>query len=180
MDRLGRLVNLLFDVTKTQTLVLELASVDLKALVQRNVAAQQTAAGGRRIRVQLPKEEVLVEADADRLGEVLSNFVTNALKYSPADQLVTVHLEAVEQQAVVRVTDHGPGLPPEERSRIWEMYHRVPGIAVQSGSGESSGSLGLGLHICKQLIERHPGGHIGVESVVGQGSTFWFRLPLAS
>jgi signal transduction histidine kinase len=180
MDRLGRLVKVLFDVTKTQALVLEIASCDLKALVQRNVAAQQAAAGGRRIRVQVPKEEVLVEADADRLDEVLTNFVTNALKYSPADQPVTVRLEVVEQQAVVRVTDHGPGLPPEEQSRIWEMYHRVPGIAVQSGSGGASGSLGLGLHICKQLIERHPGGHIGVDSAVGAGSTFWFRLPLDS
>jgi signal transduction histidine kinase len=89
-------------------------------------------------------------------------------------------LEVVENQAVVSVTDHGPGLPPDEQSRIWELFHRVPGIEVQSWSGESSGSLGLGLHICKQLMELHPGGSVGVESIVGAGSTFWFRLPLVS
>jgi signal transduction histidine kinase len=89
-------------------------------------------------------------------------------------------LEVVENQAVVSVVDHGPGLLPEEQIRIWEVFHRVPGIEAQGGSGELSGSLGLGLHICKQLIELHPGGSVGVQSTVGEGSDFWFRLPLAS
>jgi signal transduction histidine kinase len=66
----------------------------------------------------------------------------------------------------------------EEQSRIWELFHRAPGIEVQPGSSQASGSLGLGLHICKQLVELHPGGSVGVESEVGEGSTFWFRLPV--
>jgi signal transduction histidine kinase len=111
---------------------------------------------------------------------VLGNYLTNALKYSPADQTVTVRLQVEDDQVIVSVSDHGPGLPPEEQSRIWEVFHRVPGIEVQYESGDSAGSLGLGLHICKQLIELHPGGHVGVESTVGEGSTFWFQLPLVS
>jgi signal transduction histidine kinase len=182
MDQLKRLVNLLFDVTQAQTqqLVLELAPVDLRALVEELVAAQQVGVHGHRLQAQVPPNTVLVEADADRLNEVLANFISNALKYSSANQLVTVQLEVVDHQAVVRVVDQGPGIPFEERSRIWAPFYRSPEVPVQPGSRTEKGSLGLGLSICKQLIELHPGGNVGVESVVGAGSTFWFRLPLAS
>jgi PAS domain S-box-containing protein len=182
VERMRRLVAQLFDVVRarSETLAVELAPCDLTALVQKNAAAQQATVPERRIELEVLETMVLVEADADRLDQVLSNYLTNALKYSPAEQPVTVKLEVVEHQAVVSVADHGPGLPRKEQSRIWELFHRVPGIEVQSGSGQASGSLGLGLYICKQLVELHPGGSVGVESMVGAGSTFWFRLPLAS
>jgi len=181
-DRLTRLVTMLFDVAQARSGTLQLKRVpcDLAELVRRNVAAQQAAVPERRIEVDLPDAALRVEADADRLDQVLTNYLTNALKYSSADQPVTVRLEMADNQAVVKVEDHGPGLPPEEQSHIWEVFHRVPGVEVLSGSGEASGSLGLGLHICKHLIELHPGGSVGVNSAVGAGSTFWFRLPLAS
>jgi PAS domain S-box-containing protein len=180
VERLHRLVAQLFDVAQARrgTLTVELVPCDLSALVHRNVTAYQAAVPERRIVLEVPTEVVLVEADANRLDQVLSNYLTNALKYSPADQPVTVRLEVEKHLAVVSVVDHGPGLPQEEQSRIWELFHRAPGIEVQSGKGEVSGSLGLGLHICKQLIELHPGGSVGVESVVGEGSIFWFQLPL--
>ncbi|MGZ3673685.1 MAG: sensor histidine kinase, partial [Ktedonobacterales bacterium] len=78
--------------------------------------------------------------------------------------------------ARVSVHDNGPGLPPEEQTRIWDLFHRVPGINVQSGSGIG---LGLGLHISKTIVERH-GGQVGVDSAIGRGATFWFTLPLAT
>jgi PAS domain S-box-containing protein len=182
-DRLTRLVAVLFDVSRARsgTLELQLAPCDLTTLVHEQVAAQSMVVLDRTIALEVPDSSVLlVQADADRLRQVLSNYLSNALKYSPADQRVTVRLEAVEHQAVVSVADHGPGIPLEEQSHIWELFHRVQGIELQYESGESSGSLGLGLHICKHLMELHPGGSVGVESVVGVGSTFWFRLPLAS
>jgi signal transduction histidine kinase len=73
------------------------------------------------------------------------------------------------------VRDHGPGLPSDERDAVWEQFHRVAGIVVQSGSGVG---LGLGLYISKEIITRH-GGEVGVESAPGEGSAFWFTLPLA-
>jgi PAS domain S-box-containing protein len=181
-DRLTRLVTMLFDVAQARsgTLQLNLVPCDLAELVRRNVAAQQAAVPERCIELDLPEAGVRVEVDADRLDQVLTNYLTNALKYSPADQPVTVRLEVVENQAVVNVVDRGPGLSPEEQTHIWELFHRVPGIEAQPGSSEVGGSLGLGLHICKQLVELHPGGSVGVESVVGAGATFWFQLPLAS
>jgi signal transduction histidine kinase len=182
MDQLKRLVNLLFDVTQAQSqqLVLELAPVDLRALVEEQVAAQQVGTHGQRLRGQLPTRPAWVQADADRLDEVLANFVSNALKYSPAERPVTVELHVEEQEAVVRVVDQGPGIPLEEQRRIWDPFYRSPQISLPPGNQSRKGSLGLGLAICKQLIELHPGGSIGVESMLGKGSTFWFRLPLAS
>jgi PAS domain S-box-containing protein len=182
VDQLQRLVDYLFDVARARsgTLKMALASCDLAALVQSSVTAQRAAMPERRIDLEAPEAVVLVTADAARLNQVLSNYLSNALKYSPADQPVTVKLEVVEHQAVVSVVDHGPGLAPAEQSHVWELFHRVPGIEVQPGSSKVSGSLGLGLHICKQVVELHPGGHVGVESTVGAGSTFWFQLPLAS
>jgi signal transduction histidine kinase len=105
----------------------------------------------------------------------VTNYLTNALKYSPTEQPVVVGLDVAGQEARVWVRDQGPGLPPEEQARIWERFHRVKGIEVQSGTGVG---LGLGLHICQTIIERHQG-QVGVESSPGQGSTFWFTLPLA-
>jgi signal transduction histidine kinase len=76
--------------------------------------------------------------------------------------------------AIVWVRDQGPGLPAGEQALIWERFHRVPGVEVQSGSGVG---LGLGLHISRTIIEAHQG-QVGVQSTPGAGSTFWFMLPL--
>jgi signal transduction histidine kinase len=182
VQRLRRLVAQLFDVARARsgTLTVKVAPCDLTALVRSNVTAQQAAVPERHIDLEVPGTEVPVVADADRMDQVLTNYLTNALKYSPADQPVTVKLEIAETLARVSITDRGPGLPPEEQTRIWELFHRVPGIEVQPGSAAVGDSLGLGLHICKQLVELHAGGHVGVASRVGEGSTFWFHLPLAS
>jgi signal transduction histidine kinase len=144
--------------------------------VREQVADQRALAPERTIRLDLdPDVMVPVVADGDRLGQVLTNYLTNALKYAPADQPVVVSLVVQAGQARVTVRDAGPGLPPEEQARVWEPFHRVPGIAVQ---GMAKESLGLGLHICKTIVEAH-GGQVGVESVVSEGATFWFDLPLA-
>jgi signal transduction histidine kinase len=85
-----------------------------------------------------------------------------------------VNIEVVAQQARVRVRDEGPGLPPEELEHVWKRFHRAKGIEVQSGTGVG---LGLGLHISQIIIEQHHGS-VGVKSAPGQGSTFWFSVPL--
>jgi signal transduction histidine kinase len=189
LDRAGesaenvlRLIAVLFDVARarTGTLTLALAPCDLVTLMRQQLAAQQTGTPGRSILLELPDAPVPVIADVVRLGQVLTNYLTNALKYSQEDQPVMVRLEVTEGLAVVSVQDRGPGLAWEEQSRVWELYHRAPGVEVRSAAGPNSGSLGLGLYVCKRIMELHPGGRVGVESVVGEGSTFWFRVPVAA
>ncbi len=177
LHRLKQQVARLFDLAQLQTGQLELVSkpLDLVALVQDTVAAQRVASPGRSIRLRLPKNpSARVRGDADRLDQVLSNYLTNAVKYSPPDRPITVQLQ-VERGGWARVTvqDRGPGIPPEQQAHVWELFHRMPGSAGQRGS------LGLGLYLCKTLVERH-GGEVGLESEMGQGATFQFRLPLTS
>ena len=103
--------------------------------------------------------------------------VTATALYSAADRAVTVDLAADVHghEARVEVRDAGPGIPAKEQDRIWERYQRVQGIEVQSGTGVG---LGLGLPISRAIIEQHQR-QVGVQSTPGQGSTFWFSLPLA-
>ncbi|HEV8194398.1 MAG TPA: PAS domain S-box protein, partial [Ktedonobacterales bacterium] len=173
---------------------------DLAALCRREARAMQVATG-RQVRLTVPVGPVIVQADPDRLGQVLANLLTNADKYSPIERRIalTLRLERAsapsakfaesageaqqhagamtpQWRAVVRVQDAGPGIAPNEQERIWERFHRVAGTQPRPGAG---GSLGLGLYISRAIIARH-GGTMGMESTPGAGSTFWFTLPLAA
>jgi signal transduction histidine kinase len=176
VGRLDRLVNDLLEVSRIRAgkLDLRLESLDLVALMRQAVEDQRVASS-RTIRLHLPASlPEPVVADAERIEQVLTNYLSNALKYSPAEAPVDVGLEVDEQQIRVWVHDAGPGIPSAEQEHIWERFHRASGIKVQSGSGVG---LGLGLSICREIIERHDG-QVGVQSAPGEGSTFWFTLPL--
>jgi PAS domain S-box-containing protein len=176
VDIQNRLVLDLVDSSRIQADRLELHQepTDLVTIVRNAVEDQHFAAPARTISFQTSLLEVSVLADSERIGQVVTNYLSNALKYSPEDSPVTVRISVDEREARVEVTDKGPGLSTEQQTRIWERFYRVPEIRVQSGSGVG---LGLGLHICRMLIEQH-GGHVGVESTPCKGSTFWFTLPL--
>jgi signal transduction histidine kinase/PAS domain-containing protein len=174
-NRLQLLVADLVDVLRIEADRLELRSerCDLSTIC-REAAEDQRQITGRTIRLSLPKAAILVEADADRVGQVVTNLVSNAVKYSLADQPVKLTLGIAGDEAIVSVRDHGPGLPPDEFTHVFERFYRAPGVEVQSGSHMG---LGLGLYISRQIVERH-GGRIWVESAPGKGSTFIFALPL--
>ncbi|HEY7356288.1 MAG TPA: HAMP domain-containing sensor histidine kinase, partial [Ktedonobacterales bacterium] len=179
VERLDRLVNDLLDASRIQAGKLELRQkpVDLGVLVHRVVEEQREAAPERAISLQVPAGlQAVVDADPVRIEQVVINYLTNALKYSPEAFPVDVGLRVAPQEARVWVRDQGPGLPPAEQERVWERFHRARGIEVQSGTGIG---LGLGLFICRTIIERHQG-QVGVESMPGAGSTFWFTLPLSA
>ena len=89
------------------------------------VEEQQLAWPSRRIALRLPEQAVVVEADRDRLGQVVTNYLTNALKYTPADRPIEVSLSREAGQARVQVRDQGPGLPLDAQERIWERFYRL-------------------------------------------------------
>ena len=173
--RLNRQIADLGEVAQSQsgTLALQLAPCDLVSIVREAVEEQQLAWPDRSMRLLLPEQAVLVEADRDRLGQVVTNYLTNALKYAPADRPIEISLSLEADQARVQVRDHGSGLLPQEQDRIWDRFYRISGAQVTQQTGVN---LGMGLYICRSIITQH-GGQTGVESTPGAGATFWFTLP---
>lgn len=175
VERQNRLIGDLLDISRIRAgrLDYHMAPADLVPLLRDATEAQRLAWPDRAITLATPDAPVPVCADADRIGQVVTNFLTNALKYAPDNQPIEITLTRSAGSARVAVRDRGPGLSREQQAHIWDRFHRVPGIQQQGGSA----GLGLGLYICKNIVEHH-GGVVGVESAPGRGATFWFTLPL--
>jgi signal transduction histidine kinase len=163
---------------QAHTLTLHMKPHDLIQLVREAVTKRQQQAPERKIilDIKYTEETMPVVADADRIKQVIDIYLSNALDYSPADRPVTVQLTVERSVARVSVHDEGVGIPLEEQEHVWERFYRAKGITVQH---ELDLGLGLSLYICQELIKYHYGG-VGLQSVPGQGSTFWFTLPVAS
>ncbi len=173
----NRLISDLLDVSRIQANKLELLihPCNLVDIIIEAVEDQRYNEPGRVITLTWPSDQPLtVDGDADRLGQVIHNYLTNALKYSPVTQPVTVSITCSLDRVRVTIDDKGPGLTPEEQARIWERFYRVKGINTQNNADPG---LGLGLHINRTIIEAHYG-TFGLASTPGQGSSFWFELPL--
>ena len=175
ITRMERLISDLLDVSLIQEgrLALNQRVTDLNTICA-DAVSEQLLLSQRQITFSGPDgQPLLVYADAERIYQVLTNLLSNALKYSPATEVVAVQARNAGGECIVSVSDHGSGVPPEAISHIFDRFYRVPGMQVQSGSGVG---LGLGLNISHEIITRH-GGRIWVESTLGHGSVFFFALP---
>lgn len=174
----NRLVSELLDVSRIQVnkLDLQFELHDLIPLVLQRAERLASTASIDQLRVVVGGDEksLPVLVDEERIGQVLNNYVINALAYSSSDRPVEIHVQAQGRQARVSVHDAGPGLSSEEQEHVWERFYRVSRVVAQANS---RGGLGLGLYICRMIIELHQG-QVGVESILGEGATFWFTLPL--
>lgn len=154
-------------------LELRLDACDLRD-VCRSVVEDQRLLTERPIEFAAPATALMVQADSDRLSQVLVNLISNAVKYSPEDRPVQVRVSQQDAYAVLQVQDEGVGIPKEEQKRIFETFYRTSDAQASNKSG-----WGLGLAICKDIVERH-NGRIRCESEQGKGSTFLVELPLSS
>jgi signal transduction histidine kinase len=110
-------------------------------------------------------------ADEHKIDQVLVNLVNNAVKYAPHSMEIIMEVRVFESFIKVLVTDHGNGIADENKASLFDRYYRVDHHNLRRSG------LGLGLYICAEIIKRH-GGEIGVDSVVGQGASFWFTIPI--
>ncbi len=140
--------------------------------VCREVIDEQHTLSGRAIELALPPSPVLVQADCERIGQIITNLVSNAIKYSTENSAIQVSVSQTAEKAIVQVHNEGAPIPQEQQANLFEPFYRTP--AAQSSSKKG---WGLGLAISKQIVERH-GGRILVESSQGKGTTFTIELPL--
>jgi PAS domain S-box-containing protein len=174
--QLGRLVDDLLDVARIaqDKLVLRRMRTELADAVRQAVETNAAAAESRdlRLEVRTPGRPLPVDADPARLAQVVSNLIHNAVKYTPPGGRVEVALAAAGGEAIVAVTDDGPGIAPELLDRMFDLFAQG-----ERGADRADGGLGIGLTLVRRLVEMH-GGRVEVESEPGRGAVFRVRLPL--
>lgn len=175
-DRQLNLINSLMEahVNDVQGVVLQRQAVQLLAVIEAAIAdlepllAKNRATLKNLVSADLP----LVNADPTQLWRVFSNLIVNALKHNPPELLLTINATRKDDKIYCTVSDNGVGISQEQSDRLFDLYFR--GTSIRNSVG-----LGLGLYLCKQIINAH-GGEIGVKSAVDAGATFWFTLPVIS
>lgn len=177
-DRLEALINNLLDVSRIQAggLRLDFADVNLAALVYKVADAYRTQTDRHRIEVDIPESLPPIWADEERVRQVLTNLIANAIKYSPDGGLIRIGgwIDRVEdkERVVLYVADQGIGIPAEDLSRIFNRYYRVDSSLRRSTAG-----VGLGLFLSKAIMDAH-GGAIWARSEPRHGATFFIALPV--
>lgn len=175
-DKLLALVSDLLDVSRMQagTFTISPGQTDMRAVLNETLAslAPEAAARGLTLTERVPPALPPLVADAQRVAQIVSNLVGNAIKFSEPGGRVTVAAVVDGDRLRVEVQDDGIGIAPADRAKLFKRFSQL-----DMSNTRRAGGVGLGLTICKSLVEAH-GGQIGVETAPGAGSTFWFTLPL--
>ncbi|QLE57373.1 PAS domain S-box protein [Nostoc sp. TCL26-01] len=189
-DRLVRLVNDILDLGRLESgkTKFEMQNCDAAKLIQQSVDTMRSSAEANQIKLSVNCPSLRVWADPDSIIQTLTNLLSNAIKFSPHDTTIYLSAEQIDTQIpqipisvqtltpciLFQVKDEGRGIPPENIETIFERFQQV-----DASDSRQKGGTGLGLAICRQIIQQH-GGHIWAESVVDQGSIFYFTLPIVN
>ncbi|HEY9713009.1 MAG TPA: HAMP domain-containing sensor histidine kinase, partial [Chroococcales cyanobacterium] len=175
-SRLIMLINDLLDVEKMEAgkLSMSFRDVNLADIVENSIEAVRGFAEEHQIEIKEPENtSIKLLADQDRLVQVTVNLLSNAIKFSNDGSEIAITILSKDGFTEFQIIDHGAGIPEGYERKIFEKYEQVPG-----GKSTKMAGTGLGLVICKEIIEQH-GGDIGVRPTPGGGSTFWFTIPAA-
>jgi len=178
-DRMSELVGNLLDMSRIEASAMPLDPevchlADIASEIVR-ITERSRIGGDHKIIVDVPLDLPEIYADYDQIGRVLSNLLSNSIKYSPANSeiVISAHVKSESPKVIVTsVKDHGVGIPEADRDQIFDKFYRV-----STDLGRGRPGSGLGLAICKAIVEAH-NGNLWVDSAVGQGSTFFFTLPI--
>ena len=167
-----RILSELLNMAQVETgkIQLVISEVDAKSIMDQAIRTVSGTVKEKNISFEksYPVPVIKVRADIEKTSWVLSNFLSNAIKYSPEASTISVRISQLQDQVEFAVTDQGPGIPAEYQSKVFERFFKVP--------GSKEGGTGLGLAISKEFIEAQ-GGQIWTKSELGSGSTFGFTLP---
>lgn len=171
-DHLDHMLEDLLDTARIEAGTCDLKSsrVDLRQPVREAAGLFSTVSRLHQFTISIPEEPVYCECDSSRIRQVVNNLLSNAIKYSPYGGRVSVGVASENSTAVISVADHGMGVAPEDKEKIFEPFHR------SYRTGETIPGVGLGLSVSKKIIEAH-GGRIEVKSEMDRGSTFRVILP---
>lgn len=175
-ERLLHLINDILDIEKIEAgkMRFQFAPVDITTVVKNSININQMYAAKFDVRIALTDwvNNIEVNVDEDRLIQVLTNLISNAAKFSPKNEVVTVAIKLINDRVYVSVSDKGPGVPEEFQARIFQKFSQADATNTRG-----KGGTGLGLSISKAIIEKF-GGRLGFVSKPGQGSEFYFELPI--
>jgi signal transduction histidine kinase len=173
-DRLYRLISDLLDISKIQAgrVGMTIGEVDVPEIADTLAERSRPRSAEHQFATDFPPDFPTIRGDREKLRQALGNLIDNAIKYSPAGGAITLGGRAERDHVILYVRDQGIGIPRDEQARVFERFHRVDTRLSRSTQG-----VGLGLYICRVIVEAH-GGQIWVESAgANQGSTFYIRLP---
>ncbi len=172
---LANLIDELLDVSRIESgrgLEIKRVPIELREVVLRSVNSFEAQTDKHDFAVDIPRDLAHIDADKDKISQVMENLISNAVKFSPPGGKIIVAAEQVDGEVKISVADNGMGIPKKDLPHIFERFYRADNAFIRATAG-----LGLGLAIAKYTVESH-GGKIWAESEVGKGSTFCFTLPL--
>jgi len=174
---LSALINDLLDLSRIESgkgFKIKKAPIDIGGIILENIDLFQAQTDKHTFKVNLPHDLVKIEADKDKINQVIENLISNAVKFSPEGGEITVSIEEAKDKLKVNISDNGMGISEKDLSHVFEKFYRA-----ENASRAAIGGTGLGLAIAKYIVESH-GGEISVESKLGKGSTSSFTLPTKS
>jgi signal transduction histidine kinase len=173
LSKMARMINGFLNVSRLESgkIQIDCQRFDLAELIKETEDETLASISTHRI-LFAPVSPTQVKADREKIGQVIQNLISNAVKYSPLNSTVRISADTINGKVQISVSDEGIGISQTDLPRLFERFYRVKDAETRHIAG-----FGIGLYLCSEIVKQH-GGRIRAESALGEGSTFYFTLPL--